>query len=152
MWSAQLNIRVLKKSALPLFNQHTVLCVLLQHKENPQIHSVWFSIQWINDTEPFHNRFCHDCFFFCTLISKKRDYWTQRFLKKKLKKKEKKKPQELNYFPAGQSISEHLLYLHRITKTPARNQPADSSHIPSCRLVIPHLENEVISISTAIYN
>lgn len=89
MWPAQSNIWVLEKSALPLFNQHMALCVLLKHKEKPQTHSIWFSTQWINDTEPFHNRFCRDCFFFCTLISKRRDYWTESFLKKSVKKKRK---------------------------------------------------------------
>lgn len=43
MWPAQSNIWVLEKSALPLFNQHMALCVLLKHKEKPQTHSIWFS-------------------------------------------------------------------------------------------------------------
>lgn len=123
MWSAQLNICVLKKSALPLFNQRMVLCVLLQHKGKPQTHCTGFSTQWINDTQPFHNRFCHDCFFFCTLISKKRNYSTQSFLKKRLKKG-KEKATKAQLLPCW---AEHLW----ASAVPAQNYK-NLSYKPAC--------------------
>lgn len=151
MWPAQSNIWVLEKSALPLFNQHMVLCVLLKHKEKPQTHSIWFSTQWINDTEPFHNRFCRDCFFFCTLISKRRDYWTESFLKKSVKKK-KEKATRAQLPPCW---AEHL----QASAVPAQNYK-NSHYKPSCwqlwhpklQAGYPPLGNGNINISTAICN
>lgn len=93
----------------------------------------------MNKLQSFHNRFCHDCFFFCVVISKKRNYWTQSILKKKWEKTQNK-PKQAQILPWW---AEHL----QASAIPAKNYkkrelqtrmltPRLSSHTPCYRLTI----------------
>lgn len=86
-------------------------------------------------------------FFFCSFISKDRDYWTQSTLKGESKSES---------FPVWRSISEFLLYLQTITKKEARKQDADIQAqflTPySVGFSVPHLQNYDTNTSLSFTN
>lgn len=127
-----------RQSALPLFNQHMVLRVLVKVENSYPFSLIQYTankLYIIFPQQVLSWLFLFLIFDFQREIIGHKAFW---------RKGENKKKSENEYFPAGQNISELVLYLQRITKHKrATKQDADISAQCStpCAvgLSVPHL-------------
>lgn len=105
-----------KESALPLFNQHMVLCALLQCKKNTQTHSVWFCIYIVNNGKAR----CGKTVSFILFLHF--DFQKRLLDRKHCEEKPKAEAHKLKHFPAGRAWPSFCSTCKELSKRAATEQ------------------------------